>query len=95
MECCDAAGEVSIAGQAQPCRVQAGHQRVLGGEAPAFVRAESPRFSGGPLWRIELVPRPCGDEPIVAKLPSRIIDTKGPVDGAPLVFGGSAPRSDA
>ena len=42
-----------------------------------------------------LVPRPCGDEPIVAKLPSRIIDTKGPVDGAPLVFGGSAPRSDA
>ena len=31
-------------------------------------------------WK-ELLPQPCGDEPIVAKLPSRIIDTKGPVDG--------------
>jgi hypothetical protein len=30
------------------------HVWILGGEAPAFVRAETPLFSGGPLWRIEL-----------------------------------------
>jgi hypothetical protein len=28
---------------------------VVGGEAPAFVRAEGPLFAGGPEWRIELV----------------------------------------
>ena len=28
---------------------------ILGGEAPAFVKSESPMFVGGPLWRIELV----------------------------------------
>jgi len=28
---------------------------ILGGEAPAFVKAESPLFPGGPTWRIELV----------------------------------------
>jgi hypothetical protein len=28
---------------------------ILGGEAPAFVKSESPMFAGGPLWRIELV----------------------------------------
>ena len=38
----------------------AGHARerdvfVLSGEAPAFVRSESPLYVGGPLWRIELV----------------------------------------
>jgi len=28
---------------------------ILGGEAPAFVKAESPLFPGGPTWRTELV----------------------------------------
>lgn len=28
---------------------------ILGGDAPAFVRSEAPLFSGGPLWRIELL----------------------------------------
>jgi hypothetical protein len=27
---------------------------ILQGEAPAFVRSESPLYTGGPLWRIEL-----------------------------------------
>jgi hypothetical protein len=27
---------------------------ILGGEAPAFVKSESPLYTGGPLWRIEL-----------------------------------------
>ena len=31
------------------------HVWILGGEAPAFVKSESPMFPGGPLWRIELV----------------------------------------
>jgi hypothetical protein len=31
------------------------HVWILGGDAPAFVRSESPFFSGAPLWRIELV----------------------------------------
>jgi hypothetical protein len=31
------------------------HVWVLTGEAPAFLRAEQPFFSDGPLWRIELV----------------------------------------
>ena len=30
------------------------HVWILGGDAPAFVRAEQPLFAGGPLWRIEL-----------------------------------------
>lgn len=30
------------------------HVWVLGGEAPAFVKAEQPFYVGGPLWRIEL-----------------------------------------
>lgn len=38
------------------------HVWILGGEAPAFVKAEQPLYVGGPLWRIELVspvwPRP-------------------------------------
>ena len=31
------------------------HVWILGGEAPAFVKAEQPLYVGGPLWRIELV----------------------------------------
>jgi hypothetical protein len=31
------------------------HVWILGGEAPAFVKAEQPFYAGGPLWRIELV----------------------------------------
>jgi hypothetical protein len=31
------------------------HVWVLGGEAPAFVKAEQALFLGGPVWRIELV----------------------------------------
>jgi hypothetical protein len=31
------------------------HVWILGGEAPAFVKAEQPFYLGGPLWRIELV----------------------------------------
>jgi hypothetical protein len=31
------------------------HVWVLGGEAPAFVKAEQALFMGGPVWRIELV----------------------------------------
>jgi hypothetical protein len=30
------------------------HVWILGGEAPAFVKAEGPLFQGGPSWRIEL-----------------------------------------
>jgi hypothetical protein len=30
------------------------HIWILHGEAPAFVRSESPLYTGGPLWRIEL-----------------------------------------
>ena len=36
--------------------------RILGGEAPAFVKSEQSLYTGGPVWRIELVspawPRP-------------------------------------
>lgn len=39
------------------------HVWILGGDAPAFVRAEQPLFANGPLWRIELTsPRWSGDE---------------------------------
>jgi len=31
------------------------HVWILGGEAPAFVKAEQPMYSDGPVWRIELV----------------------------------------
>jgi hypothetical protein len=31
------------------------HVWILGGEAPAFVKAEQPLYAGGPVWRIELV----------------------------------------
>lgn len=31
------------------------HVWILGGEAPAFVRAEQPFYNNGPVWRIELV----------------------------------------
>jgi uncharacterized protein (UPF0216 family) len=31
------------------------HVWILGGEAPAFVKAETPLYPGGPPWRIELV----------------------------------------
>jgi hypothetical protein len=31
------------------------HVWILGGDAPAFVKAEQPFFLGGPVWRIELV----------------------------------------
>ena len=31
------------------------HVSILGGDAPAFVRSESPLFNGGPMVRIELV----------------------------------------
>ena len=30
------------------------HIWVLGGEAPAFVKAEGPFYVGGPIWRIQL-----------------------------------------
>jgi hypothetical protein len=30
------------------------HVWVIGGDAPLFVRAEQPFYTGGPLWRIEL-----------------------------------------
>jgi hypothetical protein len=30
------------------------HVWILGGEAPAFVKSESPLFAEGPLWRMEL-----------------------------------------
>ena len=30
------------------------HVWILQGEAPAFVKSESPFFPDGPLWRIEL-----------------------------------------
>jgi hypothetical protein len=30
------------------------HVWILGGDAPAFVRADQPFFAGGPVWRIEL-----------------------------------------
>jgi len=30
------------------------HVWVLGGEAPAFVKAEGPFYVGGPIWRIQL-----------------------------------------
>jgi hypothetical protein len=30
------------------------HVWVLGGTAPAFVKAEGPLYAGGPVWRIEL-----------------------------------------
>jgi hypothetical protein len=30
------------------------HVWILGGDAPAFVKAEQPFYVGGPLWRIEL-----------------------------------------
>jgi hypothetical protein len=28
---------------------------ILGGEAPAFIKSETPAYMGGPMWRIELV----------------------------------------
>jgi hypothetical protein len=31
------------------------HVWILEGEAPAFVRSEAPLFTGGPVWRIDLV----------------------------------------
>jgi len=31
------------------------HVWILGGEAPAFVKAEQPFYNDGPVWRIELV----------------------------------------
>jgi len=31
------------------------HVWILGGEAPAFVKAEQSLYTGGPVWRIELV----------------------------------------
>jgi hypothetical protein len=31
------------------------HVWILGGEAPAFVKSESPLFAEGPLWRMEMV----------------------------------------
>jgi hypothetical protein len=30
------------------------HVWILGGDTPAFVRAEQPLYAGGPIWRIEL-----------------------------------------
>jgi hypothetical protein len=34
------------------------HVWILGGRAPAFVRAEQPFFEGGPVWRIDLATPP-------------------------------------
>jgi hypothetical protein len=31
------------------------HVWILGGQAPAFIKSEGPLYSGGPVWRIELV----------------------------------------
>ncbi len=31
------------------------HVWILGAEAPAFVKSESPLYLGGPIWRVELV----------------------------------------
>jgi hypothetical protein len=36
---------------------------ILGGDAPAFVRSESPLFVGGPQWRIELVSPSWSEKP--------------------------------
>lgn len=30
------------------------HVWILGGQAPAFIRADQPLYAGGPVWRIEL-----------------------------------------
>jgi len=43
------------------------HVWILGGEAPAFVRAEQPLYAGGPVWRIELTSPTWSP----ARLPSR------------------------
>src|SRR5467141_191344 len=58
--------------------------------APADATLYTPLHTAG-----DLVPRPRCDEPIVSKLPPRIIDTEGPVDGAFLRLGCAAPRADA
>lgn len=41
----------SVAGEQPPDS----HVWILQGEAPAFVKSEQPLYSGGPVWRIELV----------------------------------------
>jgi hypothetical protein len=49
------------------------HVWILGGDAPAFVRAEQALYVGGPVWRIELTspawPRtpPSGNAPAKKK----------------------------
>jgi hypothetical protein len=53
----------SLAGKQPPDS----HVWIVDGEPPAFVAAEQPFFSGGPLWRVELAtlerPRPAGSRP--------------------------------
>ena len=39
---------------------------ILGGDAPAFVKSESPLYIGGPLWRIELVSPVWPEKPAAA-----------------------------
>ncbi len=38
------------------------HVWILGGDAPAFLRADQPLYAGGPLWRIELASPVWDDE---------------------------------
>src|SRR5437868_10229523 len=50
---------------------------------PPFGRRRAFRSQrSSPFGLVVLVPRPRGYEPIVAKLPARIIDREGPIDGA-------------
>ena len=60
----------------QPPKVQIW---ILGGQAPAFVREEGPRYQGGPIWSIQLAspvwpapPRPRLLELTVAWLPASL-----------------------
>jgi hypothetical protein len=41
------------------------HVWILGGAAPAFIKAEQPLYAGGPVWRIELV-SPAGPKNVPA-----------------------------
>jgi hypothetical protein len=55
------------------------HVWILGGDAPAFVKAETPLSPGGPLWRIELVSPvwPSASTSPVTKDSERSKDSKG------------------
>lgn len=57
------------------------HVWILGGDAPAFVKAVTPLSQGGPLWRIELVSPiwPSGSSP-ETKDSEHAKDSKGAKD---------------